>query len=134
MQSAAKSIAFALGICIAAVGIAGLLSPDVLVWIARRFDTSASWLMLAAVRITVGALLITAAPLSRFPRGLRVLGAVIVVVAIVTLLAGVAGVEQASGAIDAWLAMGMAVVSLTALPVLALGEFIAYACGPRRAV
>lgn len=134
MQATAKSIAFALGICIAAVGIAGLLSPDVLVWIARRFDTSASWLLLAAVRISVGALLITAAPLTRFPRGLRVLGAVIVVVAIVTLLAGVAGVEQASGAIDAWLAMGMTVVRLTALPVLALGGFIAYACGPRRAV
>lgn len=134
MQATAKSIAFALGICIAAVGIAGLLSPDVLVWIARRFDTSASWLLLAAVRISVGALLITAAPLTRFPRGLRVLGAVIVVVAIVTLFAGVAGVEQASGAIDAWLAMGMTVVRLTALPVLALGGFIAYACGPRRAV
>ncbi len=134
MQSTAKSIAFALGICIAAVGIAGLLSPDFLVWIARRFDTSASWLMLAAVRITVGALLITAAPLTRFPRGLRVLGAVIFAVAILTLLAGVAGVEQASGAIDAWLAMGMTVVRLTALPVLALGGFIAYACGPRRAV
>lgn len=133
MQSAAKSIAFVLGTCVAALAIAGLLSPDVLIWIARRFDTSAAWLTLAAVRVTVGALLITAAPLSRFPRGLRVLGAVIVVLAILTLLAGVAGVEQASGAIDAWLAMGRTVVRLTALPVLALGGFIAYACSPGRA-
>lgn len=132
MQSAAKWVAFAFGTCIAVVGVAGVLVPDVLVWIARRFDTSAPWLLLAAVRITVGALLITAAPRSRFPRGLRALGAVIVVLALLTLLAGVAGVEQASGAIDAWLAMGMTVVRLTALPVVALGGFMAYACWPWR--
>ncbi len=134
MQSTAKSIAFAIGTTIAAVGITGILFPDVLVWIARLFDNPASWLTLAAVRITVGTLLLTAAPRSRFPRGLRALGAVIVVLAMLTLLAGLAGVKQASGAIDAWLAIGMTVVRLTALPIVALGTFIAYACGPRREV
>ena len=47
--------------------------------------------------------------------------------------AEVVGVEQSRGAIDDWLAMGMTVVRITALPALTLGVFIAYACGSRKA-
>lgn len=133
MRSTAKWIAFVVGTAIVVVGFAGLLMPDVLLWISQRFDTAAAWFTLAAVRTIVGVLLITAAPRSRFPRGLRVLGAVVLVLAVVTLLAGAAGVAQSRAAIDGWLAMGMTVVRLTALPVIALGGFIAYACGPKQA-
>lgn len=132
MSSVAKWIAFAFGVGVLAVGIAGLLSPALLVGIAGWFGTASAWLALAVVRTAVGLVLITAAPASRFPRGLRWLGIVIVVLAIVTLGTGLAGVAPASAAIDRWLAMGTTVARLTALPILALGGFVTYAVWPRR--
>jgi len=126
------TLAFAFGLCIAAVGAAGLVVPALLVWIARHFVTSGAFYVLAVVRIAFGLVLIRVAPASRAPRALRVLGYVILVLGVATVVAGAVDVEQARAAIDAWLQLGTVVVRVTALPVLALGAFVAYACGPRR--
>jgi hypothetical protein len=66
---------------------------------------------------------------SRAPKTLRV-------VAFIPLVAGIAtpfvGIERAQTVIEWWTHQGSGVVRLTAVPLLALGGFIAYACAPAR--
>jgi hypothetical protein len=119
-----------LGIC--AVGTIGIFVPDSLVWIAQRFVTSDPFYGLAAVRIAFGLILISVAPASRAPNGLRVLGYVIVALGITTALTGLLAVAYARAAIDWWLHQESWVLRLTSCLVLALGAFVAYACAPSR--
>jgi hypothetical protein len=83
-----KTLAFAFGLCIAAVGAVGIVVPASLVWIAQYFVTSGAFVALAAVRIVLGLILISVAPMSRAPTGLRILGYVIVILGITTALTG----------------------------------------------
>ena len=65
-----KTLAFVFGLSITAVAVVGILVPASLVWLAQRFATPAPY-GLAAVRIAFGLLLISVAPASRAPKGLR---------------------------------------------------------------
>jgi hypothetical protein len=125
-----KNLAFAWGVCISAVGVLGIVVPTSLVWIAEHFSTSRPFYALAAARITFGLILISAAPASRSPRGLRVLGYVIVLLGITTGLTGLFEIGRARAAIDWWMHQKPAVVRLTSGLVLLLGGFVAHACAP----
>jgi hypothetical protein len=127
-----KTLAFLFGLGIAAVGAVGILMPTVLVWIANHFVTSGEFYVLAAVRVAFGLILISVAAASRTPNALRVLGYVILIAGITTALMGLVGMERARSMIEWWLQQGSVVVRLTAVPVLALGAFVAYACAPVR--
>jgi len=124
-----KTLAFVIGLCIVAVGAVGILAPSGLVWIAHRAESPVDLFAVAAIRVALGVLLLLVAPASRAPRTLRV-------VAVIPLLAALAtplmGVERARAIIEWWTQQGSGVVRLTAIPLLALGVFIAYACAPRR--
>jgi hypothetical protein len=125
-----KTLAFVFGLCICAVGAIGIVVPWGLVWIAQHFVTSGAFYALAVVRIAFGLILISVAPASRAPRGLRVLGYVIVILAVATALTGLMAVGQARAAIDWWLQQGSGVVRLTGGLIVALGGFVAHACAP----
>jgi hypothetical protein len=127
-----KTLAFVIGLYILAVGVIGMIAPSSLIWIAQRFTTPMDWYALAAVRIAVGLLLLSVAKASRTPRTLRV-------VAFVPLIAALAipvlGVEHARATVEWWMAQGSGLIRLSAVPLLALGGVIVYACAPaRRAV
>ena len=122
-----KTLAFASGLCIAEVGAVGIVVPASLVWIAQYFVTSGAFVALAAVRIVLGLILISVAPTSRAPTGLRILGYVIVTL-------GMMETGRARTAIDWWWHQGSGIVRLTSSLVLALGSFIAYACAPAATV
>jgi hypothetical protein len=133
VHRAARTLAFTFALAIVAVGIMGIVLPAALVWIAREFVVSGAlaFYLLAAVRIAFGLILIAAASASRAPRGLRVLGGIIVVLGIVTALAGSVAVERSQAAIDGWAGQRSVIVRLTSGLILALGSFVAYACAPR---
>ena len=98
-----RTLAFVFGLCISAVGAVGIFVPASLVWIAQHFATSGPFYALAAVRIAFGLILISVAPASRTPKGLRVLGYVIVILGITTALTGLLAIGRARAAIDWWL-------------------------------
>jgi hypothetical protein len=127
----AKTVAFIIGLFIAAVGAIGLLVPSSLLWIAERFTGPAggSWYALAAVRLAVGLLLLWVAKDSRAPRVLRV-------AALVPIAAGLAipvvGVERGRTMIESWSSLPSMYLRLSAIPLLALGGVVAWACAPYR--
>jgi hypothetical protein len=129
-----KTLAFVFGLCISAVGAVGILAPSGLVWVAQQFVTSGGFgfYVIATVRIALGLILISVAPDSRAPKALLVLGYVILILGITTALTGLMAIGPAQGAIEWWLQQGSVVFRLTALLVLALGGFIAFACAPAR--
>ena len=70
-----------------------------------------------------------AAPTSRAPKTLRILGVVIIVAGLVTPLVGV---ERARMIVEWWAAQGSAFMRVWAGFVFALGLLLAYAVVPRR--
>ena len=129
-----KTVAFVIGLCIAGVGAVGVAEPAVLVWIAQHASTPGAFYAVAAIRIAFGAVLISVAPESRAPRGLRLLGWIIVIAGIATALTGLVGMERARAIIEWWLQQGSSVLRATSLLLVALGSFVAYACAPARRV
>ena len=125
-----KATAFVIGLVIAAVGAIGVAAPSVLVWISQRFGTPAEWYAIGVIRVAIGGLLLAVARTSRAPTALRV-------VAFIPLLAGIGalatpsiGLERAHAMLEWWSHQGPGMVRLPAVFLLALGGFIAYACGP----
>lgn len=131
-EDVVKALAFVFGLCIATVGVVGILAPSGVVWIAQHFVTSGAFYVVATVRVAFGLVLISVASASRAPKTLRVLGYVIVIAGIATALTGLLGIGRAQAIIEWWLEQGPGVVRLTGVLVLALGGFVAYACGPAR--
>jgi hypothetical protein len=134
VQRSARTLASACGLCIGTVGIAGIVWPAALVWIAQQFVAfgASAFYALATVRIAFGLLLISAAPGSRVPRGLRILGGIVVILGIVTALAGSVAIERSLASIESWEQQGHAIVRMTGGAIVALGSFVAYACAPQR--
>jgi uncharacterized membrane protein len=127
-----KTLAFVLGLCVAAVGVAGMLAPSILIWIAEHAVTSGAFYVIAVVRVLFGLVLIAAAPASRAPRTLRVVGLVIVVAGLATAVTGLVGIERARTVVDWWLQQGAGIIRLTSVVLVAIGGFVAYACVPVR--
>ena len=127
-----KTVAFVFGICIAAYGTFGIIFPSGLVWLAQQFVSSEAFYVAAAVRIFFGLILILAAPGSRTPKILRVLGCVVVILGILTALTGLFAVGSARRVIESWLQQGPGVFRLGGAIVLVIGSFVAYACSPSR--
>ena len=119
---------------IAAVGAAGLVSPSILLDIARPFTSSSAlpFYGIAAVRIAFGLVLVAVAPASRAPRALRAVGFVVVMLGVAAAIAASFAVAPARGAIESWSRSSAAVLRLTAVSILALGSFVAWACAPGR--
>ncbi len=134
MERVARNVAFAVALGISAVGICGVVQPSVLLWVAEQFVAAGllAFYVIATVRIAFGLSLILAAPVSRSPKVLRVVGFVILILGIVTALAGSVAAEQSHAVIELWEQLSPTIVRLTAVALLALGIFVAYACAPRR--
>ena len=127
-----KTLAFVIGLLIAAVGAVGIIAPSGLVWIAEHSVTSGAFYVIATVRVAFGLVLISAASVSRAPKTLRVLGYLILIAGITTALMGLVAMERTHAIIEWWLRQESGVVRLTGIPLLALGGFVAYACAPAR--
>jgi hypothetical protein len=127
-----KTLAFLIGLFIAAVGAVGMVAPSGLVWVAEHSATSGAFYVIATVRVAFGLVLISAASVSRAPKTLLVLGCLILIAGVTTALMGLVAMDRAHAIIEWWLRQESGVVRLSGIPLLALGGFIAYACAPAR--
>lgn len=116
-------VAIALGIAISALGAMGVLSPHTLLAIGREFASPVGLFVAGAIRVVFGAVLILAAPASRAPQAIRVLGFVIVVAGVITPFFGV---ERASAILDWWSALGALLMRIPPAIALALGCGLVY--------
>ena len=114
------------------VGLVGAFMPDSLITVGRYVVTPVGLYAIAATRIGIGLLLMLVAPISRAPKTLRAIGAVVLVAGLATPLFGVA---RARAILDWEVTQGAALIRVTAGLVLAIGGFIAFAVagGRRRA-
>lgn len=127
-----KSLAFVVALCIAAIGAVGALVPSCLVWVAEHSATAGAFYVIAAVRVALGLVLISAAPRTRMPRTIHVLGYVALIAGVLTALIGLVDMERARALIAWWMQQGSGIVRLTGILVLAVGSFLAWACAPAR--
>lgn len=127
-----KILAFVAALLIVAVGVGGVLMPSGLVWIAQHSFTVGVFVAVAAVRIAFGFVLIAAAPASRAPRAIRILGIVVMIAGIATAVMALMEMGPAREIIEWWSQQGPVIVRCSAALILALGAFVAYACAPVR--
>jgi hypothetical protein len=113
-----------LGIVIAMVGAIGIVTPTSLVTIAGVFVTPMGLYAAAALRVALGTALVVAAPTSRTPTTLRVLGVIIIVGGLVTPLIGV---DRARMFLAWWVTLGTMVMRVWASIAFVFGLFLAYA-------
>lgn len=126
-----KPIALILSACVAIVGAIGLIRPEALIGIARHFQTPAGLYAAAGLRILLGIALLLAAPTSRAPGVIRVLGAFVLVAGFVTPFVGA---ERARAIVDWWSEQGGFVMRAWAGFALAIGCFLLWALLPKSSV
>jgi hypothetical protein len=92
-----------LGLVVAALGVLGIVAPTRLLGIAQRFATPTGLYAATAIRLFVGAAILLAAPSSRAPGALRLLGIAIVAAGLATPLIGL---ERSRAFVRWWSARG----------------------------
>lgn len=112
------------GLFVFGTGLVAIASPRTILRFAERFQTQAGLYAAMAIRLGMGATLIVAAPDSRLPQALRVLGAIVFAAGVITPFLGVERVER----IVAWWSARPALFqrAWAALP-LAFGAFVVWA-------
>lgn len=113
-----------------AVSMACIVFPDNMMTIRRSYYTPGGLVVGGAVRVAMGLVLILAASSSRWPRSLRVLGAVICLQGIT---ANLLGLERARAILE-WEAMSPALLRAGAVVAFAASGIIAFAVTRGRAV
>lgn len=120
-------VALVLSVFIAALGALGVASPSRLLGVVRSFQTPAGLYFAAALRVVLGVALFFAAPASRAPELIRILGVVIFVGGLITPLFGL---ERFRRLLDWWSARGSAFIRAWAAFALAFGFLLAHAVLP----
>ncbi len=112
----------------AVLGAVGVVYPEVLVGLVRVFlETPTGLYAAAGIRIVSGVAFIFAAPPSRAPRTLRVVGAISVVVG---LAMPVVGVEGFSSQVEVFSALDPGFLRIYAVFVLTVSALLAYSLVP----
>ncbi len=119
----------ALIICLltSAVGALGIASPSRLLGFVRRFQTPMGLYFAAGIRVLLGVALLFAAPTSRAPGLIYILGVFIIVIGAITPFFGL---ERFRRLLDWWSAQGFAFIRGWAVLVLLFGLSLAYAIVP----
>lgn len=119
-----RSLALLVALFIMVVGVTGIFTPDSLVMVGRYVVTPVGLYAVAALRLGVGLVLMLVARGSRFPKTLRVLGAVVLVAGLATPLFGV---ERARAIFEWEATQGTALIRIVAGLLVILGGFLAFA-------
>ena len=124
-----KILAFVIALIIVGLGLTGIFCPDCLVRIGHYSFTPVGLYVVAVLRVAIGLVFFLAAPASRAPRTLRILGVVVCIAGVVTAFLTV---ERAQALLDWWTAHGGAFVRFGGCVAIFLGSFIAYLTAPVR--
>lgn len=122
-------VALAIGFFMILQGLFGLSMPHPFVGLLGAFQVPPVLYIAAAVRLSVGIILVLAAPVSRAPIGLRVVGWLVFAGGVLTPIIGHAFADAMLGW---WKAGGHGVVRAFAGMALLLGSFIVYATFPKQ--
>ncbi len=119
----------ALIICLltSAFGALGIASPSRLLGGVRYFQTPVGLYFAAGIRVLLGVALLFAAPTSRAPGLIFILGVAIIVIGVITPFFGL---ERFRRLLDWWSAQGSAFVRGWAVLALVFGLSLAYAIVP----
>src|SRR5437764_8418261 len=117
-----KAIALFIALLMVLVGLMGVLWPEGLMQLATYSFSRTGLYVLAAGRIVLGGLLFFAAPATRTPKTIRVIGLIILIAGIATALISP---ERAELMKVWWLARGPEMLRIAACLPLAVGLFIA---------
>ena len=119
----------ALIICLltSAFGALGIASPSRLLGIVRYFQTPMGLYFAAGIRVLLGVALLFAAPTSRAPGLIFILGVAIIVIGVITPFFGL---ERFRRLLDWWSAQGSAFIRGWAVLALVFGLSLAYALVP----
>jgi hypothetical protein len=117
-------LAAVLGVAIAVLGVVGIATPSVLLEFGQSLQTPGTLYIVAAVRIMFGVVLILAAPGSRMPRTLRVIGIIIIVAG---LLSPLFGLEFAQAMLTWFSNHGPIFMRAWASLAVVFGGFVVYA-------
>jgi hypothetical protein len=98
-------------------------APDLRLSLERSVMTPAGLYAIAALRIALGLVFVVAAPASRAPRTLRVLGLIVIVAGLTTPWFGVA---RARAVVNWFESAGPLLMRLDAVVGMALGGFLVY--------
>ena len=109
---------------IVTVGVLGVASPQRLLALVRKFQTPLGLYFAGAIRIVLGAALFFAAPNSRAPDVVRILGIVVIVIGIITPFFGL---ERFRRLLDWFSAQGVGFVRGWAVIAMGFGLLLAYA-------
>jgi hypothetical protein len=123
-----RQVALVLSAFVAIIGAVSVICPEALIGIARHFATPAGLYAAAGLRILMGIALLLAAPTSRVPAAIRILGAVVLVAGFVTPFFGA---ERARAIVDWWSSQGAFLMRAWAGFALALGCFLVWALRPK---
>ena len=124
-----KILAFAIAVLMIAMGLSGIVWPEGLLKVGHYSFTHLGLYIVAILRVTIGLVLFLAAPASRAPKTLRVIGVIVCIAGVATALLTI---EWAQMLMDWWMTHGLGFIRVAAIVVLAIGSFIAYATAPRR--
>jgi hypothetical protein len=119
-----KLLAVVFGFMVATIGAVGVATPSVLLELSDSLITSAVLYGAAAVRAFFGAVLLWVAPASRAPKTLRVIGALLILAAVLTPFFGV---ERSRDMLDWLLNQGPMFTRAWSGVAVVLGLFIVYA-------
>lgn len=122
-------LAVAIGFFVMLQGVFGLSMPDPFLGLVGAFQVPPVLYIAATVRISVGIILVLAAPTSRAPVGLRIVGWLIFAGGVLTPIMGHAFSESM---FLWWKSTGHGMVRAFAAMALLLGIFIVYATFPKQ--
>lgn len=120
-------VALILSLFIAALGGLGVASPSRLLGVVRSFQTPAGLYYAAGLRVVLGTALFFAAPDSRAPGLLRVLGVFVIVAGVITPFFGL---ERYRRLLEWWSLQGPVFVRVWAACALLFGLLLTYAVAP----
>lgn len=120
-----KSLALLIALFVIVVGLTGVIAPDRLITIGGQLITPTGLYVIGALRVAIGLVLFLAAPASRAPRTLRVLGVIVIIAGLTTPLFGV---ERARAILD-WESRGTQFIRIGAALAIGLGALLAFLVG-----
>ena len=120
-------VALVFSLSVAALGAAGIVSPARLIDFVRYFQTRSGLYLAATLRVVMGLALFFAAPASRAPEVLRLVGAFIVVAG---LLIPFIGLERFQGFFRWWSSLAPVFLRAWAAFAFAVGALLTYALIP----
>jgi hypothetical protein len=112
-----------IGALVILVSALSFVAPDLRLSLERSVMTPAGLYAIATMRIGIGLVLVAAAPASRAPRTLRVLGLTVIIAGLMTPWFGV---SRARAVLNWWASAGPLLMRLDAAAGMAIGGFLVY--------